>query len=102
MATNEAQLLQRFGARVRELRLERSLTQQQLAERCRLSVNYISEMERGLRNLSLRTLRRLAHAGLETSLSQLSKLSATLAGCSAQELARVRALLDAIGELLAR
>lgn len=51
--------LVRFGANVREARLGRGWTQEVLAERSGLSVVQISRVERGVREIRLRTLLRL-------------------------------------------
>lgn len=51
-----------FGANVREWRHERLLTQEQVAERAGLHVNYISSVERGERNVSLFNIWRIATA----------------------------------------
>ena len=42
-----------FGARVRELRLARGLTQEQLAERAHLHRTYVASIETGQRNVAL-------------------------------------------------
>lgn len=55
----EAQL---FGRRLRELRKERGLTQEALAESSDLSGNYISDLELGLKVPSLTILVRLSQA----------------------------------------
>ncbi len=55
----EAQL---FGRRLRELRKERGLTQESLAESADLSGNYISDLELGLKVPSLTILVRLSQA----------------------------------------
>lgn len=45
-----------FGRRIRELRLARGWTQEELAERTGFHRNYIGMAERGERNVSLRNL----------------------------------------------
>jgi DNA-binding XRE family transcriptional regulator len=62
--------LQQFGDRVRTLRKERGLSQEQLAERTGLHRTYIGGIERGERNVSLINIVRLAKA-LEVSPSDL-------------------------------
>jgi transcriptional regulator with XRE-family HTH domain len=56
------QLLQRFGQRLKTLRLERGVSQERLAELAGLHRAYISGVEVGRRNISLWTLHRLANA----------------------------------------
>lgn len=51
-----------FGRRLRELRKERGLTQEALAEEADLSGNYISDLELGLKVPSLTILVRLSKA----------------------------------------
>jgi transcriptional regulator with XRE-family HTH domain len=65
-----ADLRPAFGQRVRQLRLERALTQEQLAERAGMHWTYISGVERGRRNPSLNVLGQLAGA-LGLSLADL-------------------------------
>lgn len=59
-----------FGRRVRELRNERKLSQEALAERARLHWTYVSAVERGLRTPGLDVIGRLA-AALKVSPSEL-------------------------------
>jgi transcriptional regulator with XRE-family HTH domain len=49
-----------FGKRVRELRKERNLSQEELAELAELHRNYVGGIERGERNVGLTNIVRLA------------------------------------------
>jgi transcriptional regulator with XRE-family HTH domain len=53
--------LAQFGMRVRQLRLERNLSQEDLAELADLHRNYVSQIEGGHRNVSLLNILKLAH-----------------------------------------
>lgn len=66
----EISILVRFGKRVKELRVEKNLTQDQFAQLCGLHKNYIGMIERGERNPSLINIEVIAR-GLEISLSEL-------------------------------
>lgn len=60
---------QQFGSRLTELRKERKMTQEKLAELSRLTRVYISGIEQGKRNVSLEVIAQLAKA-LEIKISQ--------------------------------
>jgi transcriptional regulator with XRE-family HTH domain len=62
--------LRKFGDNVRSRREAQNLSQEQLAERADLDRTYISGVERGVRNLSLNSVVRIAKA-LKTSASEL-------------------------------
>lgn len=51
-----------FGERLRELRLARGLSQEDLADAAGLDRTYVSSCERGKRNISLTNIYRLARA----------------------------------------
>ncbi len=52
----------RFGKRVRAIRAERGLSQEDLALRCDLDRSYIGGVERGERNVSLVNIHKIAKA----------------------------------------
>ena len=51
-----------FGGRVRDLRKARGLSQEELADRAGLHFTYIGGVERGERNLSLKSINKIADA----------------------------------------
>lgn len=51
-----------FGRRIRELRQQRGLSQEQLAFSCNLDRTYIGSVERGERNISLVNIHTIAAA----------------------------------------
>ena len=59
-----------FGLRIKQLRAEHSLTQEDLADRCGLFRTYMSRIESGLANPTLTVLHALA-AGLEVAPAEL-------------------------------
>lgn len=63
-------ILEKFGKRLRQLREQKGLSQEELAFRANLSVYYISRIERGKANPSLETLHNLA-SGLRVSIKDL-------------------------------
>jgi transcriptional regulator with XRE-family HTH domain len=63
-------ILIRFGQTVRKRRMELALSQEGLAERADLHRTYIADIERGVRNLSLRNIEKLAQA-LDMSIADL-------------------------------
>ena len=66
----EVSVTEKFGNRIRTLRKERGLSQEDLAELSGLDRTYISGIERGLRNVALRNIAALAQA-LGVSLADL-------------------------------
>ena len=53
-------ILTRYGQAVLKIRLERGISQEELADRCGLHRTYISDIELGKRNLSLENIERIA------------------------------------------
>jgi transcriptional regulator with XRE-family HTH domain len=60
----------RFGARVRQLRMERGWSQEAFADLAKLHRTYIGSIERGEQNISLANIERVA-ATLGISLAEL-------------------------------
>ncbi len=72
MAISEDRLKKAFGNAVREYRKKAGLSQEALAEKSGLHRTYISDIERGDRNVSLVNIRRLAKA-MKIKVSDLVK-----------------------------
>jgi transcriptional regulator with XRE-family HTH domain len=60
----------RFGERLREVRQQRAISQEKLAELAGLHRTYVSSIERGERNVSLVNIERLAGA-LNVTMAEL-------------------------------
>jgi transcriptional regulator with XRE-family HTH domain len=63
-------IVKKFGKRVRQLRLERDLTQEALGDKCGLDLSYIGRIERGEQNSSLVVIGMIAK-GLGVSAEEL-------------------------------
>ena len=56
----ERRLRNVFAANIRENRVSKHISQEDLAERCGLHRTYISDIERGRRNVSIDNIERIA------------------------------------------
>ena len=65
-----ADILLRFGTRVRELRLGKGYSQESFAAKCGLDRTYLGGIERGERNVAIRNIEIIAKA-LDMTLSEL-------------------------------
>lgn len=65
-----ATLSQRFGDRLRKLREQKRISQQQLAQKAGVDLTTINELENGNRDPMLKTVWKIANA-LEIKMSQL-------------------------------
>jgi transcriptional regulator with XRE-family HTH domain len=68
-----ADIRERFGFAVKVSREKLGLTQEDLADRARIHRTYLSDIERGFRNVSLINIERLS-AALSLPLSELFRL----------------------------
>lgn len=62
----------KFGKKVKEIRLKKKLSQGKLAKILDVHPTYISGIERGLRNMTLKNIEKLAKA-LKVSINDLLK-----------------------------
>ncbi len=92
----------RLGARIKQLRTARDLTQQTVAERLGISQKYVSALECGQRSPSWEALVALAHKGLEIRLASLMFGIDEDIGAEVQNLSDVLAgrPMEARGDLL--
>ena len=70
-------LLRSLGATIRALRVERGLSQETLADLADIDRSYMSSIERGLRNISVLNMARIASA-LQVPLGDLVRGTKTL------------------------
>lgn len=59
---DDSNILQRIGAKIKELRIEKGLSQEELAEKSGVDRTFIGGLERGERNVSILTLCEIAKA----------------------------------------
>ena len=70
MKTKSNLLLLKFGKQVKKFRLSKSLSQEDLADLADLHWTYVSGIERGIRNISLKNIAKISKA-LEIKLKDL-------------------------------
>lgn len=70
MAKKKRDILEEFGKRVRAMRGELELSQENFAAECGLDRTYVGGVERGERNIALRNIEKIATA-LGVSISEL-------------------------------
>jgi HTH-type transcriptional regulator/antitoxin HipB len=64
----------KLGALIHEARLEKGLTQEELAERCGTNKAYISKVENNVKDVRISTLQRIIEVGLGGKLQVSIKL----------------------------
>ena len=83
----------RFGTAIRRQRIDLRISQEELADRAGLHRTYISDVERGTRNLSLESIGRLAKA-LKLSVSALFSRAGTGTGTGPDQLIEILLIED--------
>lgn len=58
----KAEIQVAFGHAIRKFRTEKHISQETFADMCGLHRTYISDIERGLRNVSIENIEKMAHA----------------------------------------
>lgn len=96
-----ASVYARVGARLKELRLERRLTQEQLAEASGLSYKFVGEVERGVANPTLATLDTLTIA-LGVDVGELFQADYTAQPPSAHDVFLAREALESLNAFIQR
>lgn len=61
-----------FGRAIRKFRMDRGLSQENFADMCGLHRTYISDIERGIRNVSLENIEKMSIA-LDVNISDIFK-----------------------------
>jgi ribosome-binding protein aMBF1 (putative translation factor) len=64
----------KLGAMIHEARIEKGLTQEQLAEKCGTTKSYISRIENNLKEVRISTLRKIVEIGFGGQLELSIKL----------------------------
>ncbi|SMF92973.1 Transcriptional regulator, contains XRE-family HTH domain [Paenibacillus uliginis N3/975] len=64
------EIIRRLGKRIRQLRKQQGISQDTLGERSGLHNNYIGQVERGEKNVTIDSLSKIA-AGLDVSMEEL-------------------------------
>lgn len=59
---SSSKILERYGQRIKELRKQKNLTQEKLAEKARLHYTYIGTVERGEKNISMINIEKISKA----------------------------------------
>lgn len=67
---NEQQLFLKIGDRIKEIRISKSISQQDLAAKCNFEKSNMSRIEAGRTNLTLKNLYKISRA-LDVSIKEL-------------------------------
>lgn len=81
-----------FGKRVKQLRIMREMTQQELAEAADISISFLGTIERGQKSPTIETVQRIADA-LDTTASDMMVFESTEQLADQRKKTQVRRLL---------
>jgi len=70
ISIRDKQLMASFGLRIRQLRMEKGLSQQNLADRAEIEISQVYRIEKGKTNTTLSTIGALASA-LDISIAEI-------------------------------
>jgi len=70
MASDYVNVYEKLGGNIKRIRIKKGLSQQELAEKARIDLTTVSELESGLRNTSVKILNQISSA-LATSIKEL-------------------------------
>jgi transcriptional regulator with XRE-family HTH domain len=70
MAILHMEIQERIGTRIRELRTDKNLTQEALAWKSDVDRTFMNHVEKGKRNISIKSLEKIVEQGLEMSLKK--------------------------------
>ena len=77
------QLVNVVGANIREIRKQKNMTQEELAEKCNLQTSYLAGVERGDRNITINTLEKIT-LGLDINAKELFNFEVTYQDISSE------------------
>lgn len=69
---DEQNVLEQIGSRIKDLRISKQMTQDNLTEKCNWDYQYVSRLESGNTNMTIRTIIKLCYA-LEVRLEDVFK-----------------------------
>lgn len=82
-----------LGKRLKQIRSDMGLSQEELAYRCNMQASHIGQIERGQKNPTLETLEKLA-SGLNITVSELTNYSMDLSLSNDQVVNKINSYLN--------
>lgn len=103
-----------LGSRIRQARIDRNMSQMDLAEACKISVPYVSDIERGKKCFSVDILLRIAQVLMvstdwllqldipQTQYTFSAEIATIMADCTQQESAMLLESVRSLKEIIRR